>query len=84
MAERVAVIVYLNLDPVPGAFHDQESCREQIEDALKQVIPHYNPKAYIPGLFGGGKEEYHIKMRDLKIRLEMSKLAAFSNVDANQ
>lgn len=80
---RVPVIVYLDLDPVPGSFHDQESAREHIEDALKQVIPHYHPKAYVPlRNMGATKEDILIRVADLEKYKNIRPLAAFSNVDA--
>lgn len=80
---RVPIVVYLDLDPVPGSFHTQESCRSHIEDALKQVIPHYKPKAYVPPrIFGAPSEELLIR-RDENNRMKaLRPLAAFSNVDA--
>ena len=79
---RVPIVVFLNLDPVPGAFSDEESCREHIEDALKQVIPHYKPKAYVTGPFTKPKEDTLIKLVKIRKDREIRALASFSNVDA--
>lgn len=41
--ERVSLIVVVDLDPVPGAFHDVASARYHVESILKGSIPHYDP-----------------------------------------
>lgn len=40
---RIKLIVYVDLDNVPGAFHTKEDAVYQIEDILKRQIGHYNP-----------------------------------------
>lgn len=44
---RVKLEVELDLDPVPGTFHDEESAREQVEAMLRRTVPHYNPTVLI-------------------------------------
>jgi hypothetical protein len=41
--KRLALIVYVNLDLVPGAFHTAESALEQTRSILTGRIGHYNP-----------------------------------------
>ena len=41
--ERIKLEVYVDLDPVPGAFHSKESTRNHVDRILKTTIPHYNP-----------------------------------------
>ncbi len=43
MKKRIAVIVYLDLDPVPGPFHTDESAKNNIQGILETYIDHYNP-----------------------------------------
>lgn len=43
MPDRIFVIVAVDRDPVPGAFHTEKSAKETIETILKDRIPHYNP-----------------------------------------
>lgn len=45
--ERITLTVVLDLDPVPGAFHDAASARYHVEDILKGSIPHYDPVVFI-------------------------------------
>lgn len=40
---RKAFIVYVDLDPVPGTFHSQESAQNVIRGILNDRISHYNP-----------------------------------------
>lgn len=51
--ERITLLVHVDLDPVPGAFHDREDARVQIANILRQVIPHYNP--IVMNVVGDGK-----------------------------
>lgn len=46
--ERIKLVVYVDLDPIPGAFHTKESAREIVEGTLKQRIEHYNPQVVHP------------------------------------
>lgn len=41
--KRIPVIVYVDLDPIPGAFHTEESAVNNIRGILESSIPHYNP-----------------------------------------
>ena len=41
--ERVQILVEVDLDPIPGAFHTPDSALWQVEDILRGSIPHYNP-----------------------------------------
>lgn len=43
MARKVALVVYVDLDRIPGAFYTLESARENVEGILKETIGHYNP-----------------------------------------
>lgn len=50
---RVAVLVYVDLDNIPGAMHTPDSAVDIIGGILKRTIPHYNPTALlIPEEFG--------------------------------
>jgi hypothetical protein len=40
---RIKLEVYVDLDPVPGAFHTKESAQNGIRTILNGAIPHYNP-----------------------------------------
>lgn len=44
---KIDLLVQVDLDPIPGAFHDEESARECLEAILRQRIPHYNPMVMI-------------------------------------
>jgi hypothetical protein len=45
--ERVAFVVYVDLDPVPGTFHSKESAQNVLGRILGRILnrscPHYNP-----------------------------------------
>lgn len=43
MAEQISVEVIVDLDPVPGAFHTEESAQKAIQAILLDRIPHYHP-----------------------------------------
>lgn len=43
MRERIMLHIMVDLDPVPGAFHTEESARDCIEAMLLERIPHYTP-----------------------------------------
>lgn len=45
MPKRMAMLVFVDLDPVPGVFHTKESAVETVNEILKRSIPHYNPHA---------------------------------------
>lgn len=40
---RASFVIYVNLDPVPGVFHSQESAQNALRNIFVQRIPHYNP-----------------------------------------
>lgn len=40
---RVMIEIAVDLDPIPGAFHTEESARQHVESILLSSIPHYNP-----------------------------------------
>lgn len=40
---RAAVLIFFDLDPIPGAFHTEEDARERIESMMLNNIGHYNP-----------------------------------------
>lgn len=44
---RIKLAVYVDLDPVPGAFHSAESARNAVAHQLMDAIPHYNPMVSI-------------------------------------
>jgi len=44
---RILLKVYVDLDPVPGAFHTKESARAIIGQILAERIPHYNPRVSV-------------------------------------
>jgi hypothetical protein len=44
--ERIMIEVAVDLDPVPGTFHTQESAVESIQAILLSSIPHYNPVVF--------------------------------------
>lgn len=41
--KRVAVIVEVNLDPVPGHFDNVQDYVKLLQSYLDHVVPHYNP-----------------------------------------
>jgi hypothetical protein len=41
--ERFAMLVIVDLDPIPGAFHTPEDAKERVEAMLLSNIPHYSP-----------------------------------------
>jgi len=41
--KRIKLVVWVDLDPVPGTFHTPESAKENVQAILKSSIPHYNP-----------------------------------------
>lgn len=44
MKQRIALLVYVDLDPVPGgAFSDEKSALDCTADILDQRVGHYNP-----------------------------------------
>lgn len=43
LKKRIKLVLWVDLDPIPGAFHTPESAKECCESILKNSIPHYNP-----------------------------------------
>lgn len=41
---RVTLIVDIDLDPVPGAFHELEDMRMRVERMLNEAVPWYKPE----------------------------------------
>lgn len=41
--KRVALLVYVDLDPVPGPFHTEDSALNNLRGILEDQINHYNP-----------------------------------------
>jgi len=41
--ERIQLAVFVDLDPMPGAFHTKEDAAQWVEAMLLTRIPHYNP-----------------------------------------
>jgi hypothetical protein len=54
--KRVKLEVYVDLDPVPGAFHSVDSARNVVGDILQNSIPHYNPTVSV-GINPGDPDE---------------------------
>lgn len=50
--ERVRLIVYVDLDPVPGPMHSIESAQNTVRGILHAQIPHYNPMVTYPSQGG--------------------------------
>lgn len=50
MPNRVPLIVWVDLDAVPGAFHTQESAQQNVQAILTNSIPHYNPETHLAAL----------------------------------
>lgn len=48
MKQRKAYVVYVNLDPVPGAFHTAESALNNLRGILCNRLPSYNPEVAYP------------------------------------
>lgn len=45
--KRVALIVHVDLDPVPGTMHTHESAQEVVKNLLINSIPHYWPEVHL-------------------------------------
>lgn len=45
--ERIALVVMVNLDPIPGGFHTPEQAREAVEAMLLSRVGHYDPVVVI-------------------------------------
>lgn len=45
--ERIKLVVFVDLDPIPGAFYDKQNARKHVEAILRNCINHYNPKAFV-------------------------------------
>lgn len=43
----VTLTVVVNIDPIPGAFHEPESIQEYLKYMLDTLVPHYEPKVTI-------------------------------------
>lgn len=41
--QRVCFMILVDLDPLPGSFHTQESAQNWVGLTLRRAIPHYNP-----------------------------------------
>lgn len=41
--ERITLIIGIDLDPTPGAFHTKRDMERQVQQLLDQALPHYNP-----------------------------------------
>lgn len=42
--QRITLSVRVNLDPVPGTFHDAADVERTLQRMLDSAIPHYDPK----------------------------------------
>ena len=40
---RITFSVSMDLDAVPGSFHEAEDAMRRVEHMLNQAIPHYHP-----------------------------------------
>lgn len=47
--KRIMIVITVDLDPTPGAFHEAENAVALIEDQLNHSISHYNPKVELAG-----------------------------------
>ena len=47
MADRIALLVLIDLDPLPGAMHTPASAKENVEAILLTRLPHYAPVVII-------------------------------------
>ena len=47
MPDRVALLVWVDLDSVPGAFHTHESAQANVQAILERSIPHYKPETHL-------------------------------------
>jgi len=45
--KRITLTVEVELDDVPGVFHEPESAQRVIQDILENSIPHYEPTVTI-------------------------------------
>lgn len=50
--DRVKLIVYVDLDPVPGPMHSIDSAQNTVRGILHAQIPHYNPMVTYPSQGG--------------------------------
>lgn len=41
--ERIKIEILIDLDPVPGIFHTEESARQTVNALLLERVGHYNP-----------------------------------------
>ena len=46
--KRIKLVVEVDLDPVPGAFHTKEDACFRIQQLLMNAIPHYDPATELP------------------------------------
>lgn len=44
--KRVAFIVYVDLDPIPGEMHSQESAQNIIRNVLVNAVSHLQPYGF--------------------------------------
>jgi hypothetical protein len=44
---RVALLVWVDLDAVPGVFHTHESAQEHVQAVLERSLGHYNPETHL-------------------------------------
>lgn len=45
--KKVALIVYIDLDPIPGVMHTEDSAREVVSAHLTNAMNHYNPRVLV-------------------------------------
>lgn len=59
--KRVALVVYVDLDPIPGALHTPESAQSYVSSTLKEFFGPYDPGVIIaPSHMQPGTEEENI------------------------
>ena len=46
--KRIKLELYVDLDPIPGAFHTKEDAAKRAEAILRSSINHYSPVILIP------------------------------------
>lgn len=45
--ERIALIIFVDLDPVPGEFNTRESWKRQLQGAMNGMVSHYHPQVEV-------------------------------------
>lgn len=45
--KRVALVVFVDLDPIPGVMHTEDSAQQVVSTYLINNIGHYNPQVIV-------------------------------------